>query len=406
MSAPIKKDPRSVHLQDPGALAKAPVETWEPNFDTRLISARQRPKLAPLTIRSVGEILSTELVLPEPILEVGYLTPGERLSILGQGGIGKSRVVQQLAFCCAAGVPFLDWETRGANKKWLFFQTENSVRRLKHDVEKMLQAFDKEQRVKIESNVHFHTLEQDADGMIYLDLPEHRERVEQAIAEIQPHIVVFDPLRDCGLGNLNEDRDMSEVLRVISEVVRQGNPLRIPLIIHHATTGKAGAAKATGYDRASFGRNSKVLHGWVRAQFNIAPAGPDDNNLLILASGKHSNGEEFKPFAIRLNQETMMYTPDWGFSVEDWMESLSNPSRSGTERVTPELVRELLPLSGSVEKAAVIRQIRDKTKAGEKHVKARLNELTHSTNGPLYEWKIKRSGKRDEVHLARFPQPA
>ncbi len=405
MSASNKKDPRSVHQRDSEALAKSTVDVWDPPPETRPSSNRQRPKLAPLTIRSVGEILATELVLPEPFLDVGYLTPGERLSILGQGGIGKSRVVQQLAFCCAAGVPFLEWETKAADMKWLFFQTENSIRRLKHDVEKMLTSFDEEQKVRIMNNVHFHTLEADADGMIYLDVSEHRERVEGAIADFQPHIVVFDPLRDCGLGNLNEDRDMSEVLRLISEVVRQGNPLRIPLIIHHATTGKAGAAKATGYDRSSFGRNSKVLHGWVRAQFNIAPASPDDNNLLILASGKHSNGEEFKAFAIRLNQQTMMYAPDWEFSVEDWAESVSSPSRSGTERVTQEVILELLPPSGSVEKAVVISWIREKTKAGEKHVKARLKELTHGTHGPIYEWKIKRPSKRDDVRLSRLPQP-
>jgi hypothetical protein len=42
-------------------------------------------------------------------------------------------------------------------------------------------------------------------------------------------------------------------------------------------TGKAGAATTTGFDRGSFGRNSKVLFSWVRAQINVAPYDENDN---------------------------------------------------------------------------------------------------------------------------------
>jgi hypothetical protein len=62
---------------------------------------------------------------------------------------------------------------------------------------------------------------------------------------------------------------------------------------------------ATGFDRSSFGRNSKVLFMWTRAQINIAPVRPDDNSLLIIASGKCSNSAEFQPFAARLDSHTM-----------------------------------------------------------------------------------------------------
>jgi hypothetical protein len=88
-------------------------------------------------------------------------------------------------------------------------------------------------------------------------------------------------------------------------------------VLHHARTGKAGAAQATGYDRSGFARNSKVLYNWTRAQINIAPRGPEDNQRLVVTCGKCSNGREFKTFAITLHQESMIYTPDPQFNVAE-----------------------------------------------------------------------------------------
>ena len=79
-----------------------------------------------------------------------------------------------------------------------------------------------------------------------------------------------------------------------------------------------GAARATGFDRSSFGRNSKLLHAWTRGSINIAPQGPNDNNRLVVSCGKCSNGEEFAPFGIRLNRATMTYESDPGFNLHDW----------------------------------------------------------------------------------------
>src|SRR5688572_9100744 len=83
-------------------------------------------------------------------------------------------------------------------------------------------------------------------------------------------------------------------------------------------TGRVGAARATGFDRSSFGRNSKLLYAWTRGQINIAPQGPNDNSRLVVSCGKCSNGEEFPPFGIRLNRELMIYEPDPQFNLPDW----------------------------------------------------------------------------------------
>ena len=69
---------------------------------------------------------------------------------------------------------------------------------------------------------------------------ENRERITDAIAKTEANIVVFDPLRDFGIDDLNADVHMTETLREISRIIRCGNPRRVPLVIHHALTGKTG----------------------------------------------------------------------------------------------------------------------------------------------------------------------
>src|SRR5437764_13584122 len=179
----------------------------------------------------------------------------------------------------------------------------------------MLNAFSPDEQQAIKSGVFFHTLEADDDGFLMLDL-ENCDRVADAIAKFDANIVVFDPLRDFGFDDLNADKYMTETLREISRITKRGNPKRIPLINHHAGTGKAGIQKATGFDRSSFGRNSKVLFSWARAQVNIAPALPDDNDLLVIASAKCNNYAEFEPFAVRLNTETMLYEREDDLGVD------------------------------------------------------------------------------------------
>jgi len=358
-------------------------------------------KRQPLTIRKIGEILGMSFDDKELVLPNGYLALGERTAICGMGGVGKSRLIMQLALCCRAGRDFLGWETQRPELRWLFLQTENSNRRLKYDLARMLSEFTTGEQEAIKAGVFFHTLEADDDGFLMLDA-ENSERIATAIDTLDAHIVVFDPLRDFGSDDLNSDRYMTETLREISRITKRGNPKRIPLIIHHAGTGKAGILKATGFDRSSFGRNSKVLFSWVRAQINIAPGSADDNNTIVICSAKCSNAKEFEPFAATLNEETMLYSRDEHFDLEAWQHSLASP-RGGADKLNIDVVIDLLPLTGSIPKAVVIERLRDKgigEKRSREFIGANLAPL-----GPVHEWHIKRSGKRDEIHLALEPQP-
>jgi len=265
----------------------------------------------------------------------------------------------------------------------------------------MLTTFTPDEQGAIKAGIFFHTLEADDDGFLMLDA-ENAERIENAIATVNVDIVVYDPLRDFGSDDLNSDRYMTETLREISRITKRGNPKRIPLIIHHAGTGKSGIQKATGYDRSSFGRNSKVLFSWVRAQINVAPGSADDNNTIVICSAKCSNAKEFKPFAATLDEETMLYSRDEDFDFDAWQHSLES-ARGGADKLSINLVIDLLPLTGSIPKAVVIERLRDKG-IGEKRSRAFIS-ANLAPLGPVHEWHIKRAGKRDEIHLALEAQP-
>jgi hypothetical protein len=313
-------------------------------------------KRRPLTIRTIDEILAMTFDPADFILPNGYLTAGDLTAICGMGGVGKSRLAMQFALCCRAGADFLGWPTNGWELRFLFLQTENSCRRLKADLEKMMAAFTPEEQDHIKAAVFFHTLEGDDDGFLTLDF-ENKERIENKIAETRADVVVYDPLRDFSLDDLNSDKFMGETLRDILRVTKRGNPKRTPLAIHHAATGKAGVQKMTGWDRSSFGRNSKVLLMMARAVINVGPAKPDDNSTLIIASGKCNNAPEFELFAARLNFDSMLYARADDFDTNWWRQEVS--AAKGSTHVDPKILREVLATGKEYERQAIVEVLRD-----------------------------------------------
>jgi AAA domain/DnaB-like helicase N terminal domain len=317
------------------------------NNASQLPETRRRP----LSTRTIAEIRAMKFDPADFILANGYATAGDLTAMCGAGGVGKSRLTMQFALCCRSGRDFLGWPTNGRNLRFLFLQTENSCRRLQADLEKMMTAFTPKERAHIDAGIFFHTLEGDDDGFLALD-HENKQRVEAVITEIRPDVVVFDPLRDFSFEDLNSDKFMGETLRDILHVTKRGNPKRLPFVIHHAITGKAGVQKITGWDRSSFGRNSKVLLMIARAVINVGPAKQNDNNTLIVGSGKCNNAPEFETFAARLSFDTMLYTRDDDFDIEAWQQEVASAKNTQKPPVQ-EALRELLKPGREYDKSQI-----------------------------------------------------
>jgi hypothetical protein len=205
-----------------------------------------------------------------------------------------------------------------------------------------------------------HTLETDSDGFLSLDNPETRRRIADMITEFQPDVICFDSLYNFALGDMNSDQDMRETLTAISRLGKTGNPDRAIVVLHHALTGRAGASRATGFDRASFGRNSKVLHSWARGQINLAPGTAETNDTLVSSCGKCANGKEFPPFAVRLNPDTMIYECAPDFDLGAWQADIGGQKDAPT--ITVELVQKLC--KGSMTKRQLVKAMMDETGCG------------------------------------------
>lgn len=378
-------------------LSQGTIETGHPTQSTNdSATGRTLPegRRAPLTIRSIDEILAMPDSPADLILANGYIERGERTAICGMGGVGKSRLIMHLAMMHRAGRPFLAWETRSPELKWLFLQTENGTRRLKKDLTAMLTGFTPREQAVIKAGIFIHTLEGEDDGNLLLTDPANQERAIQAILESGAAIVVWDPLRDFTGDDLNKDVAMSEALRIIRSVTRLGDPQRTCIIIHHAGEGKAGIVKATGYDRGAFGRNSKVLKGWARAQINVAPATPDNNAQIVIASGKCNNFEEFSPISARLNPRTLLYelVPDFDFGA--WQESLTGTREKAT---TVNVVEILGEAGGSMDKNDAIAMLQAK---GVGRDAARNLIKKAVDDGQVEETTRRRAGKKSAVLLS------
>lgn len=349
----------------------------------------------PLSLRSPQEILKMEFDPSDLLLANGYLVKGSALTILGQGGLGKSRFTLQLGISSILGRDFLGWPTSGAEVKWLFLQTENGCRRLKSDLGKMMAGLSNAEIAKLDANLRMHTIEHDEDTFVSLGSENGKARIQQAIKTFPADVVVFDVLRDFSIGDLNNDADMAATCAAIGGVVRQGNAHRIPLIVHHATTGRAGIAKASGFDRSSFGRNSKVLLGWTRAQINLAPHGPDSNDVVIVTSGKANDFEEFKPFAVRLNPDSWQYEPAPDIDIEEWKESISGKTPGKRSTATFAHVVEQTRKIGieGISKSALVKAVMKETGCGQ----TKAYELVHEAE----EKKAIQRRKSDEFYVCK-----
>jgi hypothetical protein len=274
---------------------------------------------AVLTFRRPDELLAMQFDDSDNLMGDRLLCKSGRLAIMGQGGIGKSFLQLQLAAAAITGRDFLSFQTRGRGLRWLVFQAENSNRRLRFDMLQLRNWVGDTDWPLVCENLFIHTLECETDFWLHIATDSAAfERAREAVKRLNPHLVGFDPLKDLTTDDLNKDVDMRAVCDAMSAIARaDGNTERGIVVSHHSLTGVQGAEKAVGMDRASFGRNSKVLHAWSRSVINLTAAN-EDNSLLVVSSGKNNNGAEFKPFAIRRDAATLIFSPEPSFDLEQW----------------------------------------------------------------------------------------
>jgi hypothetical protein len=315
-----------------------------------ITSTSSTGRAKPLPMVSLWDILAYEPDPSDEVWEGGVLAAGEEATLIGAPSVGKSRIALQAAICTILGRPFLKWQTNAPNRRWLFLQTENNMRRLKYDMGRMTLRMSQDEKELLAKNISITNIgDADFTGICMSSNSANRDRIISTIEDYDPMVVSIDPMRDVGIGDLNADAAMTETCRAIREIVKRGSPKRIPWAIHHGRTGSAEASKVFGDDSGSFGRNSKVLHGWTRSQINVAWAGTEEDGVVIFGCGKNSNGPRWKPFAAQLDTETMTYHVLEEFDLDVWASgagSKTGKSAAPKKLPTPEEIAELVRRAG------------------------------------------------------------
>lgn len=334
--------------------------------------ASSRPAL---TLRSFDEILAMQFDESDNILGDRQLAKSQNACIVGPSGAGKTRLILQMAAAGIAKRDFLGLPMNGSKLRWLFLQVENSNRRLQIDLTYLRQWVGPEKWPSVQAQCVVHTLENDSDGIVFLNDYAAKNAISEAIEVSEPDVVVWDSLQNFAVGDLNKDMDMFHTLSTLSLVTKRGNPGRIPLVVHHTLTGRLGAVKALGIDRAGYSRNSKSMHAWTRSQINVAVASPDSYETIILSCGKCSDGKEFTPFAAAFNEQTHIYERDPDFDLEEWLRATKSSNRGGPI-VSDEVLLDVLN-GNAMSKSDLYNAIRERITASKATIYRAIDRAVH-----------------------------
>lgn len=364
------------------------LDMYDPSFVDQ--EARDNPPPAPpFTVKSWGDI--HRMILPPRDTFLGDIFAlGCIQSLMGQGGVGKSRISLNLARNNVLGLPFCGLST-GTPKKWLFIGNENSAHRWQRDIVAMSAGLTAEQKALLAANIHVQVIESPDDAFICLSDETIKQKWHQTIAAIKPDIVVGDPWGEIQYGDPNNDLDTRQSIRDLVRICNKVNVNMALVILHHARTGRQNIIQAAGWDKGNFGKGSKALYSGARAVINIAPADPDDHSKLVMVCAKTNDAKPFETMGIKLDEETMTYDVDPDFDLEAWtMDVEGKRAPAGTKLVAQDVVDAC---QKPATKRDIIQRLMDERGAGKSAAYNVFNKAVE--NGLIREGKNgwKTSGK-------------
>lgn len=276
--------------------------------------------------------------------------------VIGQGGLGKTRLALWLAICQITGREWCGLPTGGEPQKWLFLGDENSIARWQADLKRMLSTLKAEEVRRVDELLRLPALEEMGDCDIWLGDPTTQARVELTIAQEAAGAVVADPLGNFAPDDISKPGPMKEAVRRLLGIVRRSAPKATLLTLHHARTGRQNIAQGVGYDSPNFASGGKPLFAAARCQMNLMPGSAEDDTRLVLSCAKSNNCERFAVRGLRFDPQTFTYGLDPDFAAAAWQADVLGKA-NGKPLMTSERVAELcrLPMS----KAELVHAIRE-----------------------------------------------
>lgn len=286
------------------------------------------------TTRDPFEILSDESEEPPEIWGGLTLQRSQLMEVIGSSGLGKSRLMLNLAINQILGRPFAGLPVYDQPLTWLFFGNENSFYRYRYDLRKMVSILNAEEQAKLRGRIWLPTVENPGDSYLSFALQENIEKFKATIRLRKPDVLVLDPWGAIIDGDELSDQDvrrtLSMLLAAINEVSKD-KPLPV-IILNHSRMGIKEMVKASGPDAANFGKNSKAIFTVMRNVWNLRRGSEEDAEepIIELIHAKCSDRPLYPKKAVQLNPRNLHYFEVPNFDHEAWQLKLENESKSGS----------------------------------------------------------------------------
>jgi hypothetical protein len=324
-----------------------PEEEEEPMFVDGQEDGEEKPLLVgppKPTLQPRSFFKSYDASQETPLLAGGILSSGSLASFIGAGGLGKSRLVFDLACALATGRSWCGLPVHKSGVKTAIVCTENTPRRWKQDHERL--RLSPEEEAMIEACVHCLALVPGSYANLQLS-PTGEATLKGLLQGGDYGLVVLDPwMAFSAADSENDNTQVAKSIQTFQRILAEVAPGAAALIVHHARTGREAQAQAGDvFSAGNFARGAKALYSAVRTELQLAP---DEDGVRVLACGKSNDAKGFAPRGVKLSEETGFYevVPDW--TEEAWRQRMAGKRQAGSVTCSDvvALVRELQPEPG------------------------------------------------------------
>src|SRR5262249_36854640 len=158
-----------------------------------------------------------------------------------------------LPICQITGREWCGIPTAGEPQKWLILGDENSIARIKSDLQRILANLTDAERVRVDEFLRLQAIVSIDDTDLNLGDATTHARIMATIESVSPGAIVADPLSNFAPGDISKPGDMKEAIRLFASTVRRPAPLAALVILHHARPGRQNIAQGVGWDAGNFG---------------------------------------------------------------------------------------------------------------------------------------------------------
>jgi putative DNA primase/helicase len=318
----------------------------------------------------------------------GWLPTGTISLGYGEGGIGKSTVILDLASRLSKGQQFNNFPNDNEPGDTIFLVAEDS---LEFTVRPRIDAAGADaSRIHVINTVE--TITEDGEkSEMTVSLRNHKSLIIDAISSVaNPLLLVVDPIGQFVTGDMYRDNEVRETTSVLAEIAEH-HQLAVVMIAHEGKDQGRGA-KNRYLDSVAF-RNAARSAFWFTED-------PEDDDRKLIYHTKSNLGPIMRPMAYRLTDtEHKVAKVEWcsesiGLSADEVVTRQKNPVHKSKRVEAKDFILETLSDGNwlkvsDLDKAASSAGFSRNTLARAKQDLKADGEIRYSRDGESNEWFVK-----------------